>query len=139
MCNGKGTTTEIQNYTFFDIPPENGKYFYRLKQQDLNGNSAYSEVLTVMYEVPGTFRLSQNYPNPFNPSTTISYSIPEYTNISIKVFDILGNEIETLISEEKPAGSYEALFDGTELTSGVYFYRVHAGDFISTKRMVLMK
>jgi hypothetical protein len=86
-----------------------------------------------------TYKLFQNYPNPFNPSTKISYSIPETDLVTLKVYDVLGNEVATLVSENKPVGSYEIEFDGSELTSGVYFYRLQAGSFIETKKMILMK
>jgi hypothetical protein len=90
-------------------------------------------------QIPVSFSLEQNYPNPFNPTTTISYQIPELSFVTIKIFDVLGSEIATLINEEKPIGSYEVEFNASELTSGIYFYRLKAGDFIVTKKMVLMK
>jgi hypothetical protein len=79
------------------------------------------------------------YPNPFNPSTTIKYGIKELTEVQIVVYDILGREITTLVNDEKPVGSYEILFDASNLPSGIYFYRLQAGDYIETKKMVLMK
>jgi len=85
------------------------------------------------------FNLFQNYPNPFNPVTTIKYQIPETGIVTIKVYDVLGNEIETLISEEKPVGSFEVEFDATGLPSGIYFYRFQAGSFVETKKMVLLQ
>jgi hypothetical protein len=85
------------------------------------------------------FALEQNYPNPFNPSTKIKYSIPQSSNVVIKVFDILGNEIETLVNEEKPAGTYEITWNATNLPSGVYFYQLKAGDFVQTNKMILLK
>jgi len=90
------------------------------------------------------FELSQNYPNPFNPNTTIKFIIPqdvrrETQAVSLKIYDILGNEIVTVVNEEKPAGEYEFEFDGSELTSGIYLYRLQAGDFTNTKKMILMK
>lgn len=85
------------------------------------------------------FYLQQNYPNPFNLSTTISYSVPEIEFITLKVYDVLGSEIATLVNEEKLAGSYQMNFDATALPSGIYFYRLQAGDFIQTKKMILMK
>jgi hypothetical protein len=88
---------------------------------------------------PNYFALDQNYPNPFNPSTTISYSVPETEFVTLKVYDVLGNEIASLVNEEKPAGKYEVDFNGAELSSGIYFYRLQAGSFIETKKMVLMK
>ena len=88
---------------------------------------------------PSEFYLSQNYPIPLNPSTTIKYSLPEETYVALKVFDILGNEIETLVNDEKSLGNYEVEFDGSELSSGIYFYQLRAGNFIQTTKMVFMK
>jgi hypothetical protein len=88
---------------------------------------------------PTDFSISQNYPNPFNPTTTIKYHIPELSFITLKVYDVLGNEIETLVSEERAAGSFEVKFDATGLPSGIYFYRLQAGSIVETKKMVLMK
>ncbi|MBT8380687.1 MAG: T9SS type A sorting domain-containing protein [Ignavibacteria bacterium] len=83
--------------------------------------------------------LEQNYPNPFNPNTTIKYQIPELSFTTIKVYDVLGNEVATLINEELSAGEYENEFDATDLTSGIYFYQLLTGEFIQTKKMVLLK
>jgi enterochelin esterase family protein len=89
--------------------------------------------------VPQEFMLAQNYPNPFNSSSVIRYSIPQSSNVVIKVFDILGNEIKTLVNEEKPVGSYEITWFAENLPSGVYFYQIQAGNFVETKKMVLLK
>jgi len=89
--------------------------------------------------IPTSFRLDQNYPNPFNPSTKIKYSIPRSSQVVIEIFDIIGNEIEKLVNEEKTAGTYELTWYAEGLPSGVYFYQLKAGDFIQTKKMVLMK
>jgi len=88
---------------------------------------------------PKDFLLSQNYPNPFNPSTSIQYAISSRQFVSLKVYDVLGNEIVSLVSEEKPAGSYEVKFNGDGLTSGIYFYQLRAGDYVETKKLVLLK
>jgi len=88
---------------------------------------------------PSEFILEQNFPNPFNPSTKIKYSVPQSSNVVIKVYDILGNEIETLVNEEKPAGTYELTWYAEGLSSGVYFYQLKAGEFIQTKKMLLLK
>jgi len=88
---------------------------------------------------PKKYKLMQNYPNPFNPTTTIKYQIPEMSFVTIKVYDVLGNEIVTLVNEEKSAGSYEIEFDATGLPSGIYFYQLKAGSFIQTKKMILIK
>jgi hypothetical protein len=85
------------------------------------------------------FSLSQNYPNPFNPSTRINYTVPYNSFVKIKVYDILGNEIATLVNEEKSAGSYEVEFNALNLSSGVYFFQLNAGDFVATKKLILMK
>ncbi|MGB5528513.1 MAG: T9SS type A sorting domain-containing protein, partial [Ignavibacteriaceae bacterium] len=81
----------------------------------------------------------QNYPNPFNPTTKIRYEIPELNFVTIKIYDILGNEIVTLVNEEKPAGSYEIFYEASGLPSGVYFYSLRAGAFSDSKKMILLK
>jgi hypothetical protein len=88
---------------------------------------------------PGSFLLAQNYPNPFNPATTIKYQIPELNFVTIKVYDVLGNEITTLINEEKQVGNYEVEFNGSGLPSGIYFYRLQAIEFTQVKKMILLK
>jgi len=90
------------------------------------------------------FSLHHNYPNPFNPSTTIEFRIADFRLVNLKIYDVLGNEVATLVDEYKPAGSYEVEFnshsgEGRNLTSGVYFYRLQAGEFIETKKMILIK
>ena len=88
---------------------------------------------------PLAFQLEQNYPNPFNPSTKISYSIPQQGNVTLKVYDLLGNEVATLVNEEKPAGGYEVEFNASDLSSGIYFYKLQAGSFVETKKMTVIK
>jgi len=90
-------------------------------------------------ELPKKFNLEQNYPNPFNPTTTIKYQIPDLSFVSLKIYDVLGNEIATLINKEKTAGNYQVEFDGANLPSGIYFYRLRAGGFVETKKMLLLK
>jgi hypothetical protein len=90
-------------------------------------------------ESPTSFMLSQNYPNPFNPSTTFEYSIAKQSSVLIRIYDLIGNEIETLVNEEKPVGTYELTWNASNLPSGVYFYQLQAGDFVETKKMILMK
>ena len=136
---GHGTTTERQAYSFTDKPKNKGKYLYRLKQIDYDGSYKYSDIAYVDNLIPLKFELKQNYPNPFNPSTKILYSIPHTSNMIIKVFDILGNEIETLVNGEEQPGSFEVEFNASTLPSGVYFYRLRAGDFVDTRKMILMK
>jgi hypothetical protein len=120
-------------------------YGYRLKQIDNDGKYEYSrEVEVVVIDKFEKFELLQNYPNPFNPFTKIKYSIPSagtslMKSVELKVFDILGNEIVTLVNEEKPAGNYEVEFNGSSLSSGIYFYQLRAGNFLETRKMVLLK
>ena len=90
-------------------------------------------------DVPKTFALQQNYPNPFNPSTTIIFELPKTAHVNLKVFDILGREVVLLVNERKAPGKYEVKFDGSNLASGVYFYRIQAGDFVQTRKLVLLK
>ena len=89
--------------------------------------------------IPDGFSLQQNYPIPFNPTTIIKYRVPKLSYLTIKEYDVLGNEIATLVNEEKPAGSYELEFNGRRFTSGVYFYQLHAGDYTDTKKMILLR
>ena len=89
--------------------------------------------------IPTEFALRQNYPNPFNPSTKISWQSPVSGYQTLKVYDVLGNEVATLVDEYKPAGSYEIDFNASNLTSGVYFYKLQVGEFVSTKKMTLIK
>ncbi len=89
--------------------------------------------------VPTSFELFQNYPNPFNPATIINYQLPKASKVLLKIYDLTGREIKTLVNEEQPAGNYKVNFDASRLASGVYFYRITAGQFVSVKKMILMK
>ncbi len=105
---------------------------------DLSWSNA-SDVANLGGEIPDKFDLLQNYPNPFNPSTKIRYSLPEVSSATIKVYDMLGNEVATLANEEQPAGNYEVDFNASELSSGIYFYKLQAGNFIEMKKMILIR
>jgi len=111
-----------------------GTYEHNLLRYPLNPSGISEETFLV-----SDFNLSQNYPNPFNPSTRISFSIPTTTFTTIKIFDVLGNEVAELINEEKPAGNYEVNFNAEGLSSEIYFYRLQAGDFSQTRKMILLK
>ena len=139
FVNGNGTSTEIHNYSFVDQNPLIGTSYYRLKQIDYDGTSEYSSVVEVTYEGVSEFALEQNYPNPFNPTTMINYSIKEKANVELKVFDLLGSEIATLVNEEKTPGNYIVYFDASKLSSGIYLYAIKAGSFVQTLKMLLMK
>lgn len=141
---GHGTSTVPQYYTFTDRNVATGHYTYRLKQIDINGNFEYFNLGNeVNVGVPNKFNLSQNYPNPFNPSTKINYDLPFDGKVSIKIFDMSGKEVATLVNEVKTAGYYSADFNASNLSSGIYFYTINAElngqSFISTKKMTLIK
>ncbi|MCA0445897.1 MAG: T9SS type A sorting domain-containing protein [Bacteroidetes bacterium] len=136
---GKGTTTEAQKYEFTSlVTSPSSPAVYRLKQLDLDGTVSYSQLL-VIEGTPAQFELAQNYPNPFNPTTQISYSVPMTGNVMLLVYDALGREVETLVNASKSAGTYVAEFNGEGKTSGLYFVRMTAGGFSSTKKMMLVK
>ncbi len=110
--------------------------------EDPSGTCADATVTGDIEEVetiPTEFALYQNYPNPFNPSTNIKYSVPELSFVNIKVFSLIGEEIAELVNEELQGGNYEVNFSATNLPSGTYFYRLQAGSFVETKKMILMK
>jgi hypothetical protein len=143
---GFGTTTEVHHYSFMDESLQSGNYQYRLKQIDFDGTYEYSNIIEVTVDAPTIFSLEQNYPNPFNPNTKIKFTIPASLNpskggtfVTLKVYDILGKAVTTLVNEEQSAGVYETEFDGTGLPSGVYFYQLKAGSFVETKKMVLLR
>jgi hypothetical protein len=142
---GFGTTTEPKSYSFIDENVTNGIYKYRLKQIDFDGSFEFSNEIEVVVDfTPKEFVLFQNYPNPFNPSTVITFEIPGQARndnmlVTLKVYDILGNEIVTLVNEEKQSGVYEVEFDASSLASGMYLYKLQAGSFIQTKKMILTK
>jgi hypothetical protein len=102
-----------------------------------------SEMITSVEEfsadLPTYFGLDQNYPNPFNPSTTIRFELPRASLVNLTVFDILGRQVSRLVNERRNAGVYEVKFDGSNLASGVYFYRLQAGNFVQSKRFLLLK
>jgi len=138
FVEGNGTTTERNSYSFIDYEIAAGKYLYRLKQIDFDGNNKYSEEVEVDLK-PSTFSLEQNYPNPFNPITKIRFNLPEKSYVKVKIFDILGNEISILKSEEFNGGIYELTFDGSKFASGIYYYSLETVDFRSVKKMILLK
>lgn len=139
FVNGAGSTTEQQNYFYADKNLSNGKYFYRLKQIDFDGSFNLSDELEVNITSPYHFSLEQNYPNPFNPSTKIKYAIGNRQFATLKVFDILGNEVATLVNEVKEPGVYEINFDASNVSNGVYFYKLQTGNFSDVKKLVVIK
>jgi len=138
FVSGNGTTIEPHTYAFVDKNLSSGIYKYRLKQIDYDGTSNYSNEIEVDI-TPNEFALYQNYPNPFNPITIIQFSIGTKQFVQLKVYDVLGNEIATLVNEEKAAGIYNVQFVMDNFSSGIYFYKLTAGEFVQTKKMLLLK
>ena len=138
--SGNGTSEISHSYSYTDRNLASGNYSYRLKQIDFNGNFEYFNLNNeVIVGVPSNFSLSQNYPNPFNPSTKINFDLPVDGNVSLKIFDMSGKEVMTLVNEVKTAGYYSVNFNGASLSSGIYFYTIQSGSFVSTKKMTLIK
>jgi len=141
FIEGYGTTSESNEYSFINnITDINIRLIkYRLKQMDFDGSYEYSEEVLVNNPAPADYTLQQNYPNPFNPVTTISYSLPLKSEVELVIYNALGEEVMKLANEEKEAGRYSVDFNASNLSSGIYFYRLKAGKFVETKKMVLMK
>jgi hypothetical protein len=136
---GHGTTTESKNYRFVDANLSAGTYTYRLKQVDFDGTFSYSNEVNVDVTAPVQFELAQNYPNPFNPSTTIKFALPQSSNVTLKVYNALGQEVSTLINQFMESGLHTINFDASNLNSGIYFYRLDSGQFSEVKKMTLIK
>jgi len=139
FVQGNGTTTNPHSYSFTDEELLSGVYQYRLKQIDYDGSFNYSGIVELNLIAVNDFRLEQNYPNPFNPSTTISYQLPKAEFVTVKIFDAIGNEVKTIVKENKPAGVHEVNFDASQLSSGIYLYRIDARTFHQSKKMLLVK
>jgi hypothetical protein len=138
---GKGTTTQMNKYSFTDQTLTGScLVYYRLRQIDYDGSFSYSSVVEVDYSaLPTEFSLSQNYPNPFNPSTTIKFALPGQVRVSLIVYDALGSEVETIMNKEMDAGYHQIEWNASRYSSGVYIYRITAGDFTSVKKMMILK
>lgn len=141
---GAGTISEPQLYSFIDPGLKAGQYTYRLKQIDYDGTFEYSKEVSVEVTTPAIFALEQNYPNPFNPSTKIAFSLATDSKVILKIFNALGQEVETLINENMGVGFHEVYFDASDFNSGVYFYRIDAlgsdgQNFMKVRKMVLTK
>ncbi len=135
---GYGTVTTPHSYSFTDSSHQSGTAYYRLKQIDLDGSSTYSNEIKIDF-APVVFSLSQNYPNPFNPVTIVNYSIPESQRVRLEVYNILGQNVTTLVNDVKSPGNYSLKFDGSRYSSGVYIYRLTAGENTISKKMLLIK
>jgi hypothetical protein len=148
FLDGKGSSTGSQSYRFMDEQVDEGvTYWYTLESEDLTGQrSSFGpiEVTAASRMLPRTFALHQNYPNPFNPVTHIKYELPRDVPVTLSIFNVRGQHVVTLVDRSQPAGYYQiewrgAGASGRELSSGVYFYRLDAGDRVFTRKMVLLK
>ncbi|RJP62224.1 MAG: T9SS C-terminal target domain-containing protein [Ignavibacteriales bacterium] len=144
FINGKGTTSNYSDYQYVDRSPLNGKSYYRLIQQDLDGTQKILKSIEVNFTVKIKFSLEQNYPNPFNPVTVIKYSIPNSNSengmkVQLKVYDLLGNEVAVLVNGFNQPGNYSVKFSAQQLPSGIYIYQLKAGEFLTSRKMTLIK
>jgi hypothetical protein len=139
FVNGNGNSNSPKSYSFMDDKVTTGKYSYRLKQIDNDGQYEYSKTIEVDLNGVKEFELSQNYPNPFNPSTTIRFNLREAENVKLTLYNILGQEIKSLLNEFKEAGVHSVNFNASELNSGIYIYKIESGLFIQTRKMTLVK
>jgi hypothetical protein len=142
---GNGTTIIPHSYAFTDSNATQGRWYYRLKQIDLDGSVHFTHAVSV--DVPTgveqqahrNFALYQNFPNPFNPTTEIRYGITESDNVHLRVFDVLGRNIATLVNARMEPGTYAVKFDASNLGSGVYYYQLRVGGLVATKRMLVVR
>ncbi len=147
LIPGHGTSASGFSYSYSDDNVPAGLHFYRLKQIDLDGSAHFTEPVIVQSltgvdasnPVPTVFSLNQNYPNPFNPTTTISYGLPKATTMTLSVYNAIGQHVATLVEGQQSAGYHQATFDGSQLSSGVYLYRLEAGTFVATRTLVMVK
>ena len=140
FVNGNGTTTNRVTYNFTDKNILSSRYYYRLKQIDMDGTYEYSNEVLIEINTLNEFQLFQNYPNPFNPSTEIFYVIPKSGKITLKVYNIIGSEVATLVDGFVNAGKHSIKFNAKDFASGIYFYRMNTDDnFISARKMLLVK
>jgi hypothetical protein len=140
FVQGHQNSTSINTYSYVDRSvTQSGKYYYRLKQIDNDGSFKYSPVAEGDFSSPSVFSLNQNYPNPFNPSTSITYSLPEASNVKLIVYNAIGQPVKVLENGFKNAGTYKILFNAIELSSGIYFYKMEAGQFSQIRKMMLVK
>jgi hypothetical protein len=141
---GNGTTTQAQSYAYTDRDLLSGKYTYRLKQVDYNGAYEFSKFIEVEITAPKTYSLEQNYPNPFNPSTKINFNLAVDSKVMLKVFNLLGEEVRTLVNGNFASGNHNVDFNAANLNNGVYIYKLEAvgsdgSTFTSVKKMTLLK
>ncbi len=136
---GNGNSNSPKSYSFIDNQPLNTKAYYRLKQIDYDGTFEYFNSLEVAAGLPVKANLFQNYPNPFNPETTINFNLNSQTSVKLVIYNVIGEMVDILIDKQMEAGFHSVNFDGGNLPSGTYVYRLEAGDYVQTKKMLLIK
>jgi hypothetical protein len=136
---GAGNSNSPKEYSFTDKPKDGTEFKYRLKQIDSDGQYEYSPEVEVSLNAVSDYSLKQNFPNPFNPTTKIEYSIPTDNNVEIKVFNVLGVEVATLLNELRQAGTHSIEFNSDALPSGIYFYKINSGRYSEVKKMILLR
>jgi hypothetical protein len=136
---GSGTSSAEHSYRYTDAGVASGTYAYRLKQIDHDGAFVYSSEAEVTLTAPGVFMLNQNCPNPFNPATQISYQLAAMGAVTLKIYDLLGREIASIVNEEQSAGLHMVTWNAAGMATGVYLYQLKAGNFLQTKKMLLLK
>ncbi len=139
FISGHGTSTQPHQYSFIDKSVSTGVYYYRLKQTDFDGSYKYSNEIEVNFSVPNKYELSQNYPNPFNPTTVIKYQLKTAGRTTLIIYNLLGQEVKTLVNEVQSAGEHKVEWNASGIASGVYLYRLQAGKFVDTKKLILIK
>jgi hypothetical protein len=140
FIQGQGNSNTAKEYSYSDNSiTKAGKYYYRLKQIDNNGGYKFSDITEADYVLPTAYSLNQNYPNPFNPNTMISYSLPLASNVKVSIYNAIGETVQILENGFKSAGNYSVSFNAANMPSGIYFYRIEAGNFSQVRKMMLVK
>ncbi|MGE5410628.1 MAG: LamG-like jellyroll fold domain-containing protein [Clostridiales bacterium] len=144
FVKGNGNSNSQKEYSFVDDKAPTGKIQYRIKQLDINGHFKYYDAVIISVDVPKEYKLLQNSPNPFNPSTAIKFQLPVSSFVTVKIYDQIGREVTTLVNEEKPSGSHIIYWNGKDkngnsVASGIYLYRLSAGNYVETRKMNLLK
>ena len=133
FVEGHGNSNSPKEYSFTDVPNGGTKFQYRLKQIDTDGKYEYSSIVSIEINTPTQYALNQNFPNPFNPSTVITYSLPISSNVTLRIYDVLGKLITTLVNENQELGTYRITFNAEGLSNGMYFYELQGREFYSYK------
>jgi len=140
IIKGAGNSSEKREYKFIDNKVEYGKnYWYKLESIDYNGNSEFSEPISAKLVLPTDYSLSQNYPNPFNINTAISYQIPKSSKVEINIYDIKGRLVKNLVDKHQNAGYYTVFWNANNISSGIYFIKINAGEFIKVNKCIVVK